>query len=354
MLRRLAALSGGLLLLCSAPLYAQNPVSQEMYGAGVHAYFSANYQRAHDVLTSVIASAANDPRALYFRGLTYVRLGREDEAKRDFQQGAKLEAKDLERTYNVSRALERIQGPNRMLLEQFRAEARALEFQRAEQLRKARYEALRREEERVLQQQAAGAKSPTPPPEPPPAEGPGVKPAPAPVTKQPPAPGPEPVPAGKTKVPPPPTQPDENPFEAIKAAVPGKAAAPATEIAPPAEKSPAPAKKATVAVPAPDDTDLFAPPGPGAKIPVAGPAEPGPTAGKKPAEEDVNPFAGSGTAAKSKSAPKKPGLSTKTPATKKASPKKAPKDAPEDADPGNPFVTDPSSDNGGAVKKTGP
>ena len=49
MLRRLAALSGGLLLLCTAPLYAQNAVSQEMYGAGVHAYFSGNYQRAHDV-----------------------------------------------------------------------------------------------------------------------------------------------------------------------------------------------------------------------------------------------------------------------------------------------------------------
>ena len=109
------------------------------------------------LLTSVIASAANDPRALYFRGLTCLRLGREDEAKQDFQQGGKLEAKDLERTYNVSRALERIQGPDRMLLEQFRAEARALEFQRAEQLRKDRYEALRREEERVLQQQAAGA-----------------------------------------------------------------------------------------------------------------------------------------------------------------------------------------------------
>ena len=41
-----------------------------------------------------------------------------------------------------------------MLLEQHRAEARLLAFQRSEELRKARYEAIRREESRVLQQQA--------------------------------------------------------------------------------------------------------------------------------------------------------------------------------------------------------
>ena len=76
MSRRLAVLAGALLWLSITPLYAQNPVSQETFGAGVHAYFSGDYRRAFDLLTSIIDTSADDPRAYYFRGLSLVHLGR--------------------------------------------------------------------------------------------------------------------------------------------------------------------------------------------------------------------------------------------------------------------------------------
>lgn len=349
MSRRLAVLAGGLLLLCATPLRAQNPVAEEIYGAGVHAYFSGDYTRAYDLLTSAITAGANDPRAFYFRGLALLRLGREDEAKQDFQQGAKLEAKDLDRAFNVPKALERVQGPARLLLERYRADARILAFQRSEELRKARYEALRREEERVLLEQATGAPGvkpkPVPPrPEPSPVEGPGVKPIPAPVEKpvpapieaQPPAPGPEPGPAGKGKVPPPPPEPEPNPFEPVKpsAGPSGPAKTPASragagkavpavppqaDVAPPPAKAPTPAKKGASAIPAPDE-DLFAPRGPSAKQPagkMAGPPAPGPGIGQAPAGEEENPFVPKGAAGKPKSAAGKSGTSGNSGAAKK-------------------------------------
>ena len=59
-----------------------------MYGAGVHAYYAGDYSRAHELLTSAIGPAATtrDPRMYYFRGLCYLRLGRDEEAKQDFEQ----------------------------------------------------------------------------------------------------------------------------------------------------------------------------------------------------------------------------------------------------------------------------
>jgi hypothetical protein len=423
-----------MLLLSIAPLYAQNAVSQETYGAGVHAYFSGDFRHAHQLLTSLIDTSANDPRAYYFRGLALMHLGREDEAKQDFLQGAKLETKDLDQTHNVSKALERIQGDARVLLEQYRAEARLLAFQRSEQFRKERYEAIRREEDRVLQQQSEGVPTPKPippPPGPAPTDGAGVKPAPAPVEKQPPEPPPVPAPVGKK---PAPAAPEENPFEATKAAPAGPsgtgilpvvpqatggtpvppagpakpgapgddaigwaigalgiktpagagAPAPATPPAktppakttpavaapggtgilpvlpagtgatpvPPPEKAPTPAKKVAGGVAAPDDSDLFAPATAGGAKPGAGKAAAPDAAGaaKTPADDETNPFLEpGGSAAKGKSAAKKPGSTAKS-ATGKKPAAKAAKAPADDADSGSPFESPADS---GAGKKTG-
>jgi len=388
MSRRLAVLAGGLLLLFATPLCAQNAVSEETYGAGVHAFFSGDYRRAYDLLTSAITAGANDSRAHYFRGLSLLRLGREDEAKQDFQQGAKQEAKDIDRAYNVPKALERVQGAPRVMLERYRAEARILAFKRSEELRKARYEALRRDEERVLQQQATGAPGVKPGPVPPPPESspievPGVKPVPAPIEKEPPAPGPAPEPAGKAKVAPPPTEPEANPFEPIKPSTaptapvkppagptgpakmpappagPGKTSPPAvpppTDVAPLPETTPVPAKKAASGVPAPDE-DLFAPRTPGGKPPagkIPGPAEPGPGIGQPPAGAEENPFAPKGAAGKAKSGTGKSGASGKTVGTKKTPAKKPANGAAGGADSGTPFIPDPPANDSGAAKKPG-
>ncbi|NUQ66134.1 MAG: hypothetical protein HUU20_27035, partial [Pirellulales bacterium] len=162
MYRRAALLLGGLVLLGTASLLAQDAVLGQLYGSGVHAFFSQDYYRACEYFTSAIDGGSKDPRVYYYRGLTFQRLGRGDEAKMDFQQGAELEAGDVSNFYDVGRALERVQGRERLLLEQQRGSARMLAWQRAEAIRRARYEEIRRQESRVLREQAKAAGSPGP------------------------------------------------------------------------------------------------------------------------------------------------------------------------------------------------
>ena len=160
MFRRLAVLAGGLLLLGTASLVAQDAILGQMYGSGVHAYFTQEYRQAYDFFTSAINGGSVDPRCYYFRGLTYLKLGREEEAKADFEQAAKLETADVNQSFrvgSVGRSLERIQGSERQMLEGYRAQARMMAMQRAENLRKARYEEVQKQEKRVTLQQTEGA-----------------------------------------------------------------------------------------------------------------------------------------------------------------------------------------------------
>ena len=152
---RFAGLIGGLLLLSTMSLEAQEPITAQLYGTGVHSYFSGDYRKAHELLSSAIASGSKDPRTYYFRGLCYLRLGRDVEAKQDFDEGARLETAELDRGFNISRSFERVQGTDRAVLEQYRVKLRLAAFQREERLRQERYEKLRQDEKRVLEQHAA-------------------------------------------------------------------------------------------------------------------------------------------------------------------------------------------------------
>ncbi len=158
MFRIIVLLVGGLAWLGAASTQAQDAVLTQAYGVGVHAYFSGDYVKTYEQLTAVIKGGSKDPRTYYFRGLAGLRLGRTQEAERDFQRGAELESRDANKFYNVSKSLERVQGEGRAALEKHRAEARMAIVKKLERIRKARYEALRREESRVLRQ-------PPPPPE---------------------------------------------------------------------------------------------------------------------------------------------------------------------------------------------
>jgi hypothetical protein len=110
-----------------------------LYGNGVHSYFGGDYSRAFESLSSVIRGGAHDPRAYYFRALTEMRLGREQDATADLQKGAALEAADVNGRYSVSQALERIQGSTRAALEKYRENARAVAMQRNAQQRQNVY-----------------------------------------------------------------------------------------------------------------------------------------------------------------------------------------------------------------------
>jgi hypothetical protein len=157
MFRCIVLLVGGLASLSPVSLFAQEAVLGQEYGSGVHAYFTGETQTAYDRLTAAIERGSQDPRAFYFRGLSYLKLGRPQEAAMDFRKGAELESKDVNRSYNVGKALERVQGPERLELENYRVNARMAALEEVERLRKARYEAVQREEERVLREQAVAA-----------------------------------------------------------------------------------------------------------------------------------------------------------------------------------------------------
>jgi tetratricopeptide (TPR) repeat protein len=160
MFRSIVLLVGGLASLSTTLLLAQDASLGQKFGQGVHDYFSGDFVGAYEQLTSAINAGSKDPRVFYFRGLAYLELGRKQEASMDFRKGAQLEATDTNKFYNVSKALERVQGPGRAALESYRVDARMVVMEHAEKLRKARYEALQREESRVLRVQ------PLTPPEP--------------------------------------------------------------------------------------------------------------------------------------------------------------------------------------------
>ena len=101
----------------------ENLALARTYGAGVHAYFSGDFDRCYDELTAAIEAGSEDPRALYFRGLAALRLGRLDEAEADFSSGAMLESRVIG-GWPVSRSLERVQGHDRIQLERHRTRAR--------------------------------------------------------------------------------------------------------------------------------------------------------------------------------------------------------------------------------------
>ena len=159
---------------------AQDPVWAEVYGTAVQHFFAHDYEKAHELLTEAIEQGTQDPRCYYFRGLTYLRTGRPELAAADFKKGSQLEATGDERVHAVSAALQRIQGSERLGVEQYRQVARAAVRERALAAEKAR-EAEREKQARILQQ------APPPPPPAPPlptqAEPPVQTPAVQPVAK---------------------------------------------------------------------------------------------------------------------------------------------------------------------------
>jgi Flp pilus assembly protein TadD len=138
--------SGGM----RASVAADDAVLVDLYGKGVHQFFAGMAEQAHDSFKAAIDGGSEDPRCYYFRGLTYLMLGREDEANADFAKGAEIEAANPERMANIGRSLSRIQGSRRKLIEKHRAKAREVAVQNAAETRKKRYVEQKEAESRVL------------------------------------------------------------------------------------------------------------------------------------------------------------------------------------------------------------
>ncbi len=150
MFRRWTLLVATVILLAALPAHARDSLLGQLYGRGAHAYFSGDFVKAHGLLTAAIEGETRDPRPYYFRGLVYLRLNRPEQAQMDFSNGAQLEAGDSNGVYDVSKALQRVQGRTRLMIERYRADARLSASKRAKAIHHARYEAIRSQEPRVL------------------------------------------------------------------------------------------------------------------------------------------------------------------------------------------------------------
>lgn len=138
----------GFMVCPAAPSPAQDTVLAELYGSGVHSYFAGQYTEAHDLLTTAIGQGSLDPRAYFFRGLIYSKLGRPKEAEADFAKGAQLEVSGADRTYPVGSSLQRVQGTLRQEIEKARQQARLAARTRSSNVTRSGYQEAN--EQRVL------------------------------------------------------------------------------------------------------------------------------------------------------------------------------------------------------------
>lgn len=164
MLRSMPLMTWGFVFALCLPAFAQGDALNELYGNGVHAYNGGNYLEAYNQLTAAVQNHSEDPRVFYYRGLSYLRLGRPQEADADFASAAELEMSDIDRFYNVSKALERIQGRARLQIERHRSAARLAAYHDRERARYERYERIRRNEPNVLLQPKPGEAAEQPAP----------------------------------------------------------------------------------------------------------------------------------------------------------------------------------------------
>lgn len=101
----------------------QNAVLAETYGQGVHAYNGGRLTEALEFFSLAIDNGSQDPRVYYYRGIVIYVSGRPEEATKDWQAGAGIEALGGPNP-SIGRSLARFQGNGRLKLEQIRQAAR--------------------------------------------------------------------------------------------------------------------------------------------------------------------------------------------------------------------------------------
>jgi hypothetical protein len=111
--------------LCSAGVFDKETQAEDLYGQGVHAFFGGEYDAATDLFRQSKELVSQDPRVYFFLALSYRRLQKDDLAEPLFEKAAQLELNvQRYRDYNVSDALRRIQGNERIFVEKFREQAK--------------------------------------------------------------------------------------------------------------------------------------------------------------------------------------------------------------------------------------
>ncbi|HTU19107.1 MAG TPA: hypothetical protein VMG10_13685 [Gemmataceae bacterium] len=98
-----------------------NPLEAERYfAAGLGFYFARDYANAEQAFLRTVENDSQDARYFYFLGLSKLAQNRRRDARADFEQGAMLERVNRPSPAAVSESLERIQGPTRRIVNEFR------------------------------------------------------------------------------------------------------------------------------------------------------------------------------------------------------------------------------------------
>ncbi len=98
-----------------------NPLAAEKhFAAGLNFYFDCDYINAEKSFLLTIENDSQDARFFYFLGLSRLAQNRRREAYADFNQGVVLERINRPAPVAVDQSLERIQGPARCILNEFR------------------------------------------------------------------------------------------------------------------------------------------------------------------------------------------------------------------------------------------
>ena len=140
----------------AAPAHAQQRSAlSAIYGRGVHAYFAGNMSQAEEFFNQAIQAGSTDPRPYYYRAMVRLGQGRTFEAENDMRVGASHEARNPGVHSSIGRSLQRLQGPGRRTLEQFRRQARLDRLQQGQERSQQRYQQLDRRAPNVLRHQAS-------------------------------------------------------------------------------------------------------------------------------------------------------------------------------------------------------
>lgn len=111
------------LALCAVVSTTANAQSGT-YNQALNAYFANDHETADALLTIAIGDGSLDSRLYFYRGLARFASGEKDAAGKDFTYAAELEASGQSRGGSVDRALEKVQGAARRVLETHRREAK--------------------------------------------------------------------------------------------------------------------------------------------------------------------------------------------------------------------------------------
>jgi hypothetical protein len=98
--------------------------AEQFYSSGVQAFHAQRFAEAIGFFDRIEGLGTQDPRAFFFRGLAHSRLGNTAAATADYETAARMELTVAGRSYSVPRALERIQGRERTVIEQHRRAAK--------------------------------------------------------------------------------------------------------------------------------------------------------------------------------------------------------------------------------------